>query len=124
MVRSLYAHSLIVNNIVNADEKEIKLKHLLNETKRLVLLIVRIQSGKSLLDVLEAPVTEHEEDLFRAQSQKDLEQYQLSQEKKSGQDWRMSNDVMTPIQASQATSSNSVFYGSGSYFCLKTESAL
>lgn len=42
------------------------MKQLFVETKRHVLLVLRIQNGKNLLDILEAPTTQREEQLFAA----------------------------------------------------------
>ncbi|KAJ1660808.1 iqgap- protein [Dispira simplex] len=49
----------------NIKDHESVIKHLFVETKRYILYIIRVQSGKSLLDILEQPVTEHEERRFR-----------------------------------------------------------
>ncbi|EGF77572.1 hypothetical protein BATDEDRAFT_91373 [Batrachochytrium dendrobatidis JAM81] len=46
------------------DEKEAKLRLLINETKRLILAVIRINVGKSLLDILEAASTEQQEQQF------------------------------------------------------------
>ncbi|KAJ3292002.1 hypothetical protein HK104_005630 [Borealophlyctis nickersoniae] len=54
-------------------EKETRLKQLFTETKRYVLAIVRVQSGKNLLDILEMPVTEREETAFIELTKKEIE---------------------------------------------------
>ncbi|KAI8924263.1 hypothetical protein BC831DRAFT_501250 [Entophlyctis helioformis] len=46
------------------DESETRLRLLVNETKRLLLTIIRFTTGKSLLDILEAPSNEAQEKLF------------------------------------------------------------
>ncbi|KAJ3024219.1 hypothetical protein HKX48_004492 [Thoreauomyces humboldtii] len=47
------------------DERAIRLKALWTETKRYINAVIRVQSGKNLLDILEAPVTEIEEAQFQ-----------------------------------------------------------
>ncbi|KAH9264779.1 hypothetical protein BASA83_011747 [Batrachochytrium salamandrivorans] len=48
------------------DESEMKLRLLINETKLLILAVIRINVGKSLLEILEAPSTEQHEAAFAA----------------------------------------------------------
>ncbi|KAI9202931.1 uncharacterized protein BJ171DRAFT_460734 [Polychytrium aggregatum] len=56
---------VLVNRFAKLESTEnVKLKHLLSETKRMVLTILRVQSGKNILDILEAAVTEKEEQQF------------------------------------------------------------
>ncbi|KAF9941677.1 hypothetical protein BGZ67_004251 [Mortierella alpina] len=45
----------------NLDDPDMDLKHLFVETKRYILSIIRIQSGKNLMEILERRVTVHEE---------------------------------------------------------------
>ncbi|KAL2916115.1 iqgap-related protein [Polyrhizophydium stewartii] len=46
------------------DENETKLRLLINETKRLILAVIRINIGKTLLEILETPSTAQQEALF------------------------------------------------------------
>ncbi|KAJ3038625.1 hypothetical protein HDV00_000469 [Rhizophlyctis rosea] len=55
------------------DDKEVQKKQLFTEAKRCVLAIIRVQTGKNLLDVLEAPVTEREEAAFTELKEKEAE---------------------------------------------------
>ena len=55
------------------DENDLRTKQLFTETKRIVLAIIRVQTGKNLLDVLEAPVTEREEATFTDIAKKEVE---------------------------------------------------
>ncbi|KAJ1975077.1 iqgap- protein, partial [Dimargaris verticillata] len=49
----------------NTKDHDSVINHLFVETKRYILYIIRVQSGKSLLDILEKPVSEWEEKRFR-----------------------------------------------------------
>ncbi|TPX34547.1 hypothetical protein SmJEL517_g02831 [Synchytrium microbalum] len=53
------------NRMAKIEDEDASIKRLFMETKRHILAIVRIQSGKNLLELLEKPVTEVEEDLYR-----------------------------------------------------------
>ncbi|KAI8836593.1 hypothetical protein BC829DRAFT_447861 [Chytridium lagenaria] len=76
-------HLPLINRFAKVeDDKDVKQRHLFSETKRLVILTLKIQSGKSLLDVLEAPVTEKEESEFAIEAQKEMNAFLLSKEKK------------------------------------------
>ncbi|KAF9110510.1 hypothetical protein BGX27_006237 [Mortierella sp. AM989] len=48
----------------NLDDPDMDLKHLFVETKRYILAIIRIQSGKNLMEILERRVTVHEEEAW------------------------------------------------------------
>ncbi|KAJ3056588.1 hypothetical protein HK097_005751 [Rhizophlyctis rosea] len=64
----------LVNRFTSTeDEKDLRLKQLFTETKRFVLAIIRVQTGKNLLDILEAPVTEREEGTFTDLAKKEVE---------------------------------------------------
>ncbi|KAI9354864.1 hypothetical protein DFJ73DRAFT_795084 [Zopfochytrium polystomum] len=157
-------HLTLVNRFAKLeDESEIKLKHLLADTKRLIIAIVRVQSGHNLLDILEAPVTEEQERQFQAHRAAEMRRYLESREKKSGQVWRENGDLSAGAgggsgaaaanggrrsasapgqrdsesggvrdkdgedgqqqtlaeQMNGMTASGSMYFGSGSYFCLK-----
>ncbi|KAJ3112166.1 hypothetical protein HDU96_004867 [Phlyctochytrium bullatum] len=76
-------HLPLINRFAKVeDENQVKQRQLFSETKRLVILTLKIQSGKNLLDVLEAPVTEKEESEFAAAAQKEMAVYLLSKEKR------------------------------------------
>ncbi|KAJ1993708.1 iqgap- protein [Dimargaris cristalligena] len=49
----------------NIKDHESVIKHLFVETKRYILYIIRVQSGRSLLDILEKPVSDWDERRFR-----------------------------------------------------------
>ncbi|KAF9412598.1 hypothetical protein BGZ94_000998 [Podila epigama] len=49
----------------NLDDPDMDLKHLFVETKRYILSIIRIQSGKNLMEILERRVTLHEEQAWQ-----------------------------------------------------------
>ncbi|KAG0317640.1 hypothetical protein BGZ99_006182 [Dissophora globulifera] len=59
----------------NLDDPDMDLKHLFVETKRYILAIIRIQSGKNLMEILERRVTIHEE-----QSWQELKATELSRQ--------------------------------------------
>ncbi|KAJ3333331.1 hypothetical protein HDU76_009303 [Blyttiomyces sp. JEL0837] len=124
-------HLKLVNRFAKIeDEAEVSLRHLMSDTKRLVIMIIRIQSGRNLLDILEAPITEKEEQLFNDYVAADSNRYNMSREKKAGQTWRGSaegiNNAASPTSAAAIggpamASTGSLFFGSGSYFCLKSD---
>ncbi|KAJ1528252.1 hypothetical protein HK096_010080, partial [Nowakowskiella sp. JEL0078] len=66
----------LTNRFAKLDDKNVRLKHIFMETKRFVLTIVRVQSGNSLLSVLEAPVTEREEQIWADLHKKELLRHQ------------------------------------------------
>ncbi|KAJ3219368.1 hypothetical protein HDU67_001587 [Dinochytrium kinnereticum] len=108
-------HLPLINRFAKVeDEKEIKQRHLFSETKRLVILTLKIQSGKNLLDVLEAPVTEKEESEFATEAQKEMTAYMLSKEK--SQQKRVSEGELGSAAAltDGLSSSASLFFGSQS----------
>ncbi|TPX69027.1 hypothetical protein SpCBS45565_g02717 [Spizellomyces sp. 'palustris'] len=47
------------------DERDARVRLLWNEAKRYIMAVIRVQTGKNLLDILEAPVTEKEESIFQ-----------------------------------------------------------
>eukprot|EP00842_Homolaphlyctis_polyrhiza_P003308 jgi/Hompol1/3979/HPOL_003428-RA len=67
--------SLVLTNrfAKTEDEAEVRLRQLLNETKRMIISIIRINVGKNLLDILEAPSTEAQEKVFADYMKKELE---------------------------------------------------
>ncbi|KAJ3105040.1 hypothetical protein HDU97_008648 [Phlyctochytrium planicorne] len=107
-------HLPLINRFAKVeDEKDSKQRHLFSETKRLVILTLRIQSGKNLLDVLEAPVTEKEESDFAKEAQKEITSYLLSKEKKEAK--RLSAvDEIGSGSLDGLSSSTSLFFGSQS----------
>jgi hypothetical protein len=55
------------------EDKDAPIKHIMQETKRMLLLIVRFSNGNRLLDILENPCTESQErDYFEFVSNQDL----------------------------------------------------
>jgi hypothetical protein len=125
-------HLNLVNRFAKLDdEEELKLKHLITDTKRLLMMIIRVQHGKNLLDVLEAPVKESEEALFQEISKEETEKYQMSREKKEEQQQQRRGSQISLAASSEAgmplgsheNVSSSMFFGSGSYFCLKADYA-
>ncbi|KAJ3225527.1 hypothetical protein HDU81_007811 [Chytriomyces hyalinus] len=86
-------------NLVNrlpahdSETQEHKQKLLLQETKRLVLIVIKIQSGKNLLDILESPVTEKEEQFFKEHMAMDMKKLEERSERKLAQDWRQFVDA-------------------------------
>ncbi|KAJ3121772.1 hypothetical protein HK098_003406 [Nowakowskiella sp. JEL0407] len=65
----------LTNRFAKLKDQNLKLKQLFMETKRFVLTIIRVQSGGSLLGVLEAPVTEKEESLWNELLSKEVERH-------------------------------------------------
>ena len=97
-----------------------KLTQLISETKRFLALIFKIQTGKNLLDILEAPVTQADEIKFQRLSKIEIEKYQLLKEKRTD-----SANIMKENSADDFehlnSSSQSIFFASGSLTCLKTD---
>lgn len=119
-------HLTLVNRFAKVeDESERYLRKLMNDTKRLVIMTIRIQAGRNLLDILEAPVTQQQEEAFQAYRDADAQRFREAAEKKEEQTWRLDKDQsisnQLEMQAQGMTSTGSLFYGSGSYFCLKAD---
>ncbi|KAJ3397220.1 hypothetical protein HDU92_000100 [Lobulomyces angularis] len=93
-----------INNLTDED-KNVRVKTRLNETKRLVLAIIRIQSGKNLQDILETPTTSREEDLFTELQNRET---QRQQEKKEIIEKRQ---ILDGIAASSVSLNNSPLGG-------------
>ncbi|KAI8585597.1 hypothetical protein BDZ88DRAFT_502223 [Geranomyces variabilis] len=80
------------------DERAIRIRTLWTETKRYIIAVIRVQSGKNLLDILEAPVTEREEALFQQLLADEAEQIREKREaaglaKKDGSAPRSAEDI-------------------------------
>ncbi|KAI7832446.1 hypothetical protein BC939DRAFT_435523 [Gamsiella multidivaricata] len=63
----------------NLDDPDMDLKHLFVETKRYILAIIRIQSGKNLMEILERRVTIHEEQAWEELKATELNRQQHHQ---------------------------------------------
>ncbi|KAI9297054.1 Rho GTPase activation protein [Neoconidiobolus thromboides FSU 785] len=59
------------NRFPSINESDCELKHLFVETKRLMTYVLRVQSGSSLLEVLQKPVSQNEETRFKDLLQKE-----------------------------------------------------
>ncbi|KAI8611020.1 hypothetical protein BC830DRAFT_1128613 [Chytriomyces sp. MP71] len=87
-------HKEVYLNLVNrlpvkeSEAQDQKLKQLISDTKRLVLVVIKIQSGKNLLDILESPVTENEEAFFKENVALDMRKLEERFDKKKTQEWR------------------------------------
>ncbi|KAG0056318.1 hypothetical protein BGZ83_005686 [Gryganskiella cystojenkinii] len=60
----------------NLDDPDMDLKHLFVETKRYILSIIRIQSGKNLMEILERRVTLHEEQAWQELKATEMNRHQ------------------------------------------------
>ncbi|ORX63453.1 ras GTPase-activating protein family [Basidiobolus meristosporus CBS 931.73] len=74
----------LTNKLADLGEEESEVKQLFVETKRLVLYIIRIQSGRTLLDILERPVTNRDEKRF---------QEMIAQERAKGEGIKSNFDI-------------------------------
>ncbi|KAJ3403889.1 hypothetical protein HDU80_003535 [Chytriomyces hyalinus] len=85
----------LVNRLPAHDSEtlEHKQKLLMQETKRLVLIVIKTQSGKNLLDILESPVTEKEEQFFKQHIAMDMKKLQDRSDRKLAQNWRQFVDA-------------------------------
>ncbi|KAF9189282.1 hypothetical protein BGZ51_009729 [Haplosporangium sp. Z 767] len=63
----------------NLDDPDMDLKHLFVETKRYILSIIRIQSGKNLMEILERRVTIHEEQAWEELKATEMNRHQHHQ---------------------------------------------
>ncbi|KAI1311958.1 hypothetical protein EDD11_003214 [Mortierella claussenii] len=68
----------------NLDDPDMDLKHLFVETKRYILAIIRIQSGRNLMEILERRVTVHEEQAWEELKATEMNRQQHHQ-------WRYEN---------------------------------
>ncbi|KAJ3131038.1 hypothetical protein HK100_006938 [Physocladia obscura] len=64
------------------------IKHLVSETKRLILILIKLQGGKTLLEILESPTSRKEEEDFQTHTSADLAKLEERQQKKDMQEWR------------------------------------
>ncbi|KAJ3024758.1 UNVERIFIED_CONTAM: hypothetical protein HDU68_007812 [Siphonaria sp. JEL0065] len=93
----------LVNKFPALEDQDAKTKHLISETKRLVLIILKVQQQTNtrkttLLDILESPVTEKEERFFAEHSENDLRKLEERREKKEAQGWRsVVDDTAGPL---------------------------
>ncbi|KAI8810415.1 hypothetical protein BJ742DRAFT_747546 [Cladochytrium replicatum] len=55
---------VLVNRFAKIDDADSQIRNIFMETKRYILSVIRIQSGKNLLETLDAPVTEEQEKQF------------------------------------------------------------
>ncbi|KAJ3412002.1 hypothetical protein HDV05_001383 [Chytridiales sp. JEL 0842] len=119
----------LVNRFSKSENEEEKATRLLQtETKRLVLMILRVQTGKNLLDVLESPVREGEEGVFQEIVKVENERFRVEKERKdaaadAGAEGGRRGSV-AGVQLGMERmdgGSGSMFLGSGSYFCLKAD---
>ncbi|KAJ3070350.1 hypothetical protein HDU98_006615 [Podochytrium sp. JEL0797] len=78
----------LVNKFPHLEDQDQKLRHLINETKRLVLVVIKVQHGKNLLDILESPVTEKEEQFFKNNTESDMKKLEERRDRKENQEWR------------------------------------
>lgn len=78
----------LVNKLPALEDPDIKLKHLITETKRLVFVVIKVQHGKNLLDILESHVTQKEEEYFNENTRSDLRKLEERKERKESQAWR------------------------------------
>ncbi|KAF9976681.1 hypothetical protein BGZ73_008078 [Actinomortierella ambigua] len=67
------------------DDPDMDLKHLFVETKRYILAIIRIQSGKNLMEILERRVTIHEEQAWEEMKATELRRMQQQQQQQQQQ---------------------------------------
>jgi len=63
----------------NLDDPDMDLKHLFVETKRYILSIIRIQSGKNLMEILERRATIHEEQAWQELKASEMSRHQHHQ---------------------------------------------
>ncbi|KAI9347336.1 hypothetical protein BDR26DRAFT_855067 [Obelidium mucronatum] len=106
----------LVNKFPALEDQDQKTRHLINETKRLVLVVLKVQTGTTLLDILESPVTDKEEQFFQDNTEGDYKKLEERREKKEAQEWRnvvdtsagplVSSDQNSTENADSVTSDN------------------
>ncbi|KAF9437665.1 hypothetical protein BGZ76_011706 [Entomortierella beljakovae] len=84
----------------NLDDPDMDLKHLFVETKRYILAIIRIQSGRNLMEILERRVTVHEEQVWE-----ELKVTEMSRQKHHQR--RIDNASETSLSDQLVTTTNS-----------------
>ncbi|KAI8799673.1 hypothetical protein BJ742DRAFT_844964 [Cladochytrium replicatum] len=70
----------LVNRFAKIDDADSQVRNIFVETKRYILSVIRIQSGKNLLETLVAPVTEEQETKFTELQQRENDRQQAKRE--------------------------------------------